>query len=163
MFDDLIEANRKFADQFEDSGVAGKAARGLAVLTCIDSRIDPLRMLGLGPGDAKIIRNAGARVTEDALRSLILATNLLNVTRIAIVQHTDCAMAGSTEAEIASRVSHASGTDASGVSFLAMTDQAAALHDDIARIRTCALIPGTTEIGGFTFDVHTGALVPADG
>lgn len=162
MFDDLLEANRRYADQFHDSGVAGRAARGLAVLTCIDSRIDPLQMLGLKPGDAKIIRNAGARVTDDALRSLILATNLLNVSRICVVQHTDCAMAGSTESAIAARVSEASGADASNVTFLAMTDQAAALREDIARIRACELIPSSTEIAGFTFDVRTGKLVAAE-
>ena len=67
----------------------GIAAKGLAVLTCIDSRIDPLAMLGLRAGDAKIIRNAGARVTDDALRSLILAVNLLGVTRVCVVQHTN--------------------------------------------------------------------------
>lgn len=160
MFDDLIEANKRYAEKFHDSGVAGKAAKGLAVLTCIDSRIDPLRMLGLQAGDAKIIRNAGARVTDDALRSLILATNLLGVTRICVVQHTDCAMAGATDAEVAQRITDASGADASGVAFYAMTDQAAALRDDIARIRECELIPSSTDVNGFTFDVHTGNLIP---
>ena len=77
MFDDLLEANRQFQEEFRDTGMAGRAARELAVITCIDSRIDPLRMLGLQAGDAKIIRNAGARVTDDALRSLVLAANLL--------------------------------------------------------------------------------------
>jgi carbonic anhydrase len=162
MFDDLIEANKRYAEQFHDSGMQGKAAKGLAVLTCIDSRIDPLRMLGLVPGDAKIIRNAGARVTDDALRSLILAVNLLDVTRICVVQHTECAMAGATDAQVAQRVTDASGVDASGVEFLAMTDQGAALRDDIGRIRACPLIPDDTEVIGFTFDVRSGELLPAD-
>ena len=81
MFDDLLKANRHYRSKFHDPGVEGKAAKGLAVLTCIDSRIDPLAMLGLKAGDAKIMRNAGARVTDDTLRSLILASNLLGVTR----------------------------------------------------------------------------------
>src|SRR5439155_18747058 len=98
------DANRRYRTEFHDSGVEGKAARGLAVLTCIDSRIDPLAMLGLRAGDAKIIRNAGARVTDDALRSLVLATNLLSVTRVCVVQHTDCAMVGTTNDEIRSRI-----------------------------------------------------------
>ena len=68
MFDDVLESNRRYRAEFHDSGVEGKAAKRLAVLTCIDSRIDPLALLGLRPGDAKIIRNAGARVTDDALR-----------------------------------------------------------------------------------------------
>ena len=161
MFDDLIAANRSYRDGFTDSGLPGTAARGLAVLTCIDSRIDPLRMLGLAPGDAKIIRNAGARVTDDALRSLILATNLLGVTRICVVQHTECAMAGSTEDDLRKRIEHLRGADASSVEFLVMTDQLAALRDDIAKIRACALIASDTEVGGFTYDVRTGELVPA--
>src|SRR6202521_6330576 len=109
MFDDLLEANRRYRTRFHDSGVEGRAARGLAVLTCIDSRIDPLAMLGLRAGDAKIIRNAGARVTDDALRSLVLAANLLGVTRVCVVQHTDCAMIGLTDDEMRARAGVASG------------------------------------------------------
>src|SRR6185369_1133821 len=105
MFDDLLAANRRYRDEFHDSGVAGIAAKGLAVLTCIDSRIDPLAMLGLAPGDAKIIRNAGARVTPDSLRSLVLAVNLLGVKRICVVQHTDCAMARKSDDEIRAAIS----------------------------------------------------------
>src|SRR5687767_4356220 len=157
MFDDLLEANRRYRTEFHDSGVAGKAARGLAVLTCIDSRIDPLAMLGLIPGDAKIIRNAGARVTEDSLRSLVLAVNLLGVERICVVQHSDCAMAGATDDEIRERI----GAD-DDFEALAMTDQVAALRDDIVRIRESKYIPPTTQIAGFVFDVHTGELIPAE-
>ncbi len=163
MFDDLLAANRRYASRFHDSGVAGVAAKELAVLTCIDSRIDPLAMLGLSPGDAKILRNAGARVTDDALRSLILATNLLGAKRVCVVQHTNCAMAGSSEDEMRARVAEASGADASGWEFLTTRDQVATLRDDIARIRTCPLIPPTVEIGAFIYDVHTGELASADG
>src|ERR1700736_6730069 len=134
MFDDLLDANRRYMTEFHDPGVEGRAARGLAVLTCIDSRIDPLAMLGLRAGDAKIIRNAGARVTDDSLRSLVLAANLLGVTRVCVVQHTDCAMVGRTDEEIRARISSLRGVDASGWDFLASTDQMASLHDDLARI-----------------------------
>lgn len=78
-FDDLFAANAEFARTFEWSGLTGTAARGLAVVTCMDSRIDPLGLLGLRPGDAKILRNAGARVTDDVLRTLVLAVYLLGV------------------------------------------------------------------------------------
>lgn len=131
------------------------------MLTCIDTRIDPLAMLGLVPGDAKIIRNAGARVTDDALRSLVLAVNLLRVDRVCVVHHTDCAMIGSTEEQIRERVEEASGADASGWTFLGSTDQRRTLTDDIARLRSCALLPAGLAIGGFVFDVRTGALAPA--
>jgi carbonic anhydrase len=140
--------------------VAGTAARGLAVLTCIDSRIDPLAMLGLRAGDAKIIRNAGARVTDDALRSLVLAVNLLGVNRVCVVQHTNCAMVGSTEDEIRARIEAARGVDASHWDFLATTDQEATMRHDLALIRSCPLLPDDLDVGGFIFDVHSGALVP---
>ena len=92
------------------------------VITCIDSRIDPLAMLGLKAGDAKIIRNAGARVTSDALRSLVLAVNLLGVDRVCVVQHTNCAMADSSDEEIRARIEARSGVGTSGWDFLATTD-----------------------------------------
>ena len=160
MFDDLLTANRRYRAAFHDPGVAGTAARGLAVLTCIDSRIDPLAMLGLEPGDAKIIRNAGARVTTDALRSLVLASNLLNAHRICVVQHTDCAMVGSTDEQLRERISALRGVDASGWEFLASTDQRATLRADLDAIRACPLLPPDTVVGGFIFDVHSGALEP---
>lgn len=161
MFDDLLDANRRYASRFHDPGVAGRAAKGLGVVTCIDSRIDPLAMLGLQPGDAKIIRNAGARITDDALRSLVLATNLLGVTRICVVQHTDCAMAGSTEDEMRERVAAARGLDTTGWEFLATTDQPAALQADLDKVRSCSLIAEGVEVAGFILDVHTGELIPA--
>lgn len=160
MFDDLLDANRRYRAEFRDSGMAGIAAKGLAVVTCIDSRIDPLALLGLRPGDAKIIRNAGARVTSDALRSLVLAVNLLGVTRVCVVQHTECAMVGSTEAQLRARVTAASGVDAGDWEFLATDDQMRALHDDIEIIRSCPLLPADLTVGGFIFDVHTGELAP---
>ncbi len=161
-FDDVLAANRLYSREFHDSGVAGKAAKRLAVLTCIDSRIDPLALLGLRPGDAKIIRNAGARVTGDALRSLVIAVNLLDVDRVCVVQHTDCAMTGSTEADFRDRVAAASGHDANGWEFLATTDQMAALRNDLERIRTCPLLPADLNVGAFIFDVRSGELVPVD-
>lgn len=160
MFDDLLDANRRYRADFHDSGVSGTAAKGLAVLTCIDSRIDPLALLGLRTGDAKIIRNAGARVTDDALRSLVLAVNLLGVTRVCVMQHTACAMASSTDEALRARIGAARGVDASGWDFLTMTDQTETLRSDIALIRACPLLPADLEVGGFLFDVHTGELVP---
>lgn len=162
MFDDVLDANRRYQRKFHDSGVQGRAAKGLAVLTCIDSRIDPLAMLGLQAGDAKIIRNAGARVTDDALRSLVLAANLLGVTRVCVVQHTECAMVGSTDDEMRARIGGLRDADASGWDFLTSIDQLATMRDDIARIVSCPLLPPDLEIGAFVFDVHTGQLRPID-
>ena len=160
MFEDLIAANARYRAEFHDPGLAGTAARGLAVLTCIDSRIAPLAILGLVPGDAKIIRNAGARVTTDALRSLVLAVNLLGVDRICVVPHTDCAVVGTTDAELRDLIIKTSGGDAAGWEFFATPDQMATLRRDIAVIEACPLIPTHVVVGGFVFDVHHGTLTP---
>ncbi|HUI48259.1 MAG TPA: carbonic anhydrase [Acidimicrobiia bacterium] len=163
MFDDLLDANRRYRERFHDSGVKGAAARGLAVVTCIDSRIDPLAALGLRPGDAKIIRNAGARITDDVLRSLVVAVNVLGVNRVCLMQHTECAMFSTTEAALHARIREQRGVDASGWDFLVGTDQLATLGDDLARIRACPLLPHDLAVGGFMFDVHSGGLVEIQG
>ena len=90
-FDDLLAANAAYAETFPLAGFDGIAHAGVAMLTCMDSRIDPLRMIGLEPGDAKIIRNPGGRLTPSALEGLLLGVHLLGVDRIMIVAHTRCA------------------------------------------------------------------------
>jgi carbonic anhydrase len=157
-FADLLAANARYAESFDLAGFDGVAHAGVAVVTCMDSRIDPLRMLGLRPGDAKILRNPGGRVTEQALRALVLGVNLLGVKRILVVPHTRCAMATASEAELRERVGRASGQDAAWETFGAIEDQQAALRDDIARVRAHPLIPDTVAVGGFTYDVDTGRL-----
>jgi carbonic anhydrase len=159
-FADLLESNRHYQEDFSLAGIPAPAARHLAVVTCMDSRIEPLTMLGIGPGDAKILRNAGARISDDALRSLILATNLLAVDRIAVVQHTDCAMTKSSEDELRATVAEAAGASADGWEFLVVPDQAETLRADIERIRTCPLIADDVVVGGFIYDVGTGELRP---
>lgn len=158
-FADILEANRVYAQGFTHGELAAPAAKGLAVLTCIDSRIEPLAMLGLRPGDAKILRNAGARVTDDALRSLVLAANLLDVMRVMVVAHTDCAMAGTSDEalrkDFARRYSPA---DVESVDFHTMPDQHAALAADVDRVRECRLLPTGVSVAGFEYDVRTGLL-----
>jgi carbonic anhydrase len=160
VFDDLLDANRRYRTTFTDSGVSGRAAKGLAVVTCIDSRIEPLAVLGLRVGDAKIIRNAGARITDDTVRSLVIAVNLLDVTRVALLHHTECAMVAGSDHDLQTRITAASGADASGLELFTMADQKAAATADIAFLRACPLVPGTVEIGAFLFDVHTGEVSP---
>ncbi len=157
-FDDLLAANKAFAANFELGGFDGIAHAGVAIVTCMDSRIDPLRMLGLTAGDAKIFRNPGGRVTEQALEALVLGVHLLNVDRILVIPHTRCAMASSTEAELRERVGASAGQDASWQSFHAIEDQQAALADDVARVRAHPLIPDSVRVGGFLYDVDTGLL-----
>ena len=160
MFEDLLRANRAFAEDFTLSGFDGVARAGVAVVTCMDSRIDPLGMVGLAPGDAKIFRNPGGRVTSAALEALILGVHLLNVHRVLVVPHTRCAMATSSLEELRQHVGASAGQDASWQSFGVIADQRAALDEDVARIRGHPLIPGTVAVGGFLYDVDTGLLQP---
>jgi carbonic anhydrase len=157
-FDDLLAANAEFAERFDLAGFDGVAHAGVAIVTCMDSRIDPLRMLGLRPGDAKVLRNPGGRVTEQALVALVLSCNLLEVRRVLVVPHTRCAMASASEDELRERVTEASGRDASWAHFGAIDDQVAALHEDVHRVRAHPLIVESVEVGGFLYDVDTGRL-----
>lgn len=161
-FDDLLAANRQFADHFTLAGFDGVAQAGVALVTCMDSRIDPLGMLGLKAGDAKIFRNPGGRITDAALEALVLATHLLGVNRVLVVPHTRCAMASNTEAELHERVTASAGTDSSWQPFHVVADQVASLRHDLQRVRSHPLIPASTAIGGFIYDVDTGLLNPID-
>lgn len=158
MFDDLLRANTSYQQDYGLGGLSALAQKHVVVLTCMDTRIDPLGMLGLVPGDAKIVRNAGARVSDDALRSLILATNLLSCERVAIVQHTDCAMAKNSDEQLRDAVTKASGADASGIEFLAVPDQKVTLREDVEKVRRCPQIGAKVIVAGFIYDVHTGGL-----
>ena len=157
-FDDLLAANAAYADRFTLGGFDGIAHRGVAVVTCMDSRIDPLGMIGLSPGDAKIFRNPGGRVTAAALEALVLGVHLLNVQRILVIPHTRCAMAAHTEVELRALIGEKSGSDASWQGFHVVADQDAALRADVAAIRSHPLIPDTVEVGGFLYDVDSGLL-----
>lgn len=157
-FDDLIKSNQEFAAHFELGGFDGVAHAGVAIVTCMDSRIDPLRMLGLHPGDAKIFRNPGGRVTPAALEALVLGVHLLGVERILVVPHTRCAVATHSEGELRSRVGESAGQDASWQTFHVIEDQQAALEDDVRKVRAHPLIADRAHVGGFMYDVDTGLL-----
>jgi carbonic anhydrase len=159
-FDDLIAANRSYAASFSLAGLAPIAQAGVAMVTCMDSRIDPLGMIGLQPGDAKILRNPGGRVTDQALVALVIGVNLLGVDRILIVQHTGCAMATATEPELRDRLSRASGEDASWMSLGVIRDQVTSIKEDVAKVRAHPLIASSVAVGGFRYDVDTGLLQP---
>jgi carbonic anhydrase len=161
-FEDLIAANREFAADFALGGFDGVAHAGVAIVTCMDSRIDPLNMLGLKAGDAKIFRNPGGRVTEAALEALVLATHLLGVERILVIPHTRCAMASSTEQEIRDRIGASAGQDASWARFHVVEDQLASLAEDVHTVRAHPLVPDHVLVGGFIYDVDTGLLEQQD-
>jgi carbonic anhydrase len=157
LFADVLAANEAYADGFPLPGLQALAARGLAVLTCIDSRIEPLAMLGLRPGDAKILRNAGARVTDDVLRTLVLATYLLGVERAMVIAHTDCRMATGSEDDVHTAVSEAGGPDTRSLAFLVTSDQEATVRADVQRLRSWPYLT-RLHTGGFLYDVETGRL-----
>jgi carbonic anhydrase len=156
-FDDVLTANAAYAETFRSAGLTGRAARGLAVLTCMDSRIEPLAMLGLSIGDAKLLRNAGARVTDEVLRTLVVATYLLSVERVMVVAHTNCRMAGGTEADVHEAIAAAGGPDTRSLRFGPTTDQEATLVADVQRLRSWPYVSGLM-VGGFLYDVDTGRI-----
>ena len=157
-FDDLFEANKEFTKEFKSQDLTGQAKKGLAIVTCMDSRIDPLKIVGMKAGDAKILRNAGARVTEDVLRTLILATNLLNVSRVLVMPHTDCKMASGSEEQIHAAIFEKSGIDTRSIEIRTVTDQLAALKSDLVRIEQFPLLPKGISIVGAIYDVKSGSL-----
>lgn len=156
-FDDVLAANSAYAGKFQLADLAATAAKGLGVLTCIDSRIDPLGMLGLAPGDAKILRNAGARVTDDVLRTLVLGAHLLGVARVMIVAHTNCRMADRTEDDMHAEIRAAGGVDTRSISFLTTRDQESALLADVQRVRSSPYLPRVA-VGGFMYHLETGRI-----
>jgi carbonic anhydrase len=162
-FTDVLTANAAYADSFVDPGRPGMAARGLAVVTCMDSRISPLEMLGLEPGDAKILRNAGARVTDDVLRTLVLAVHLLKVDRVMVVAHTDCRMTKVTDEEVHAEMA-SRGLDTRSLEFRTISDQRQELANDVQRIRSSPYLPKDLPVIGAIYDVTTGLIevaVPA--
>lgn len=159
---DVLDANATYAAAFDDQGMSGVAARGLAIVTCMDSRIDPLAVVGMSKGDVKILRNAGGRVTDDVLRTLVLAVYLLGVTRVLVMPHTNCKMASASEDEIHRTIQDEYGIDTRSVEIRTVEDTGAALAYDLTRIRSYPLLPNDLVVAGAIYDVATGRLLPQD-
>lgn len=156
-FDDLLAANRRYANS-APRNFDGYAHAGIAVVTCMDSRLQPLEMIGLFLGEAKILRTPGGHVTQDAMNGCILGVNLLQVNRILVISHSKCAMASGDTEELARRVGRASGRDASGIDFGADPDQEGRLRADVKLLAEHPLIVGRATVGGFHYDVESGLL-----
>jgi len=157
-FSDVLAGNQDFAASYQSAGLLGRAARGLAIVTCMDSRIDPLAMTGLAKGDAKILRNAGARVTDDVLRTLVLASHLLSVDRVMVVAHTDCRMTKVTDDEIHAAIDQDSGIDTRSLDFGAIADQHEVLVRDVQRIRSSPYLAPNIAVVGCVYDLSTGLI-----
>jgi carbonic anhydrase len=161
-FVDVLLSNEEFVREFKHSELTGTARKGLAIVTCMDSRISPLDVVGMQAGDAKILRNAGARVTEDVLRTLVLASYLLGVTRVLVMPHTDCRMAISDEASIHATIKNQFGVDTSSLEFRTSSNQRESLVEDVARIRSYPLLHKGVSVAGAIYNVSTGQLEPID-
>ena len=161
-FDDVLAGNRRFVESYHEPGMSGRAAKHLALITCMDSRIDPLAVLGMTSGDMKILRNAGARVTDDVLRTLVLATYLLDVNRVIVMPHTDCRMAKSTESQVHQTILESSGVDTRSLEFRTIDDPLRTLEADVQRIRSFPFLPENVEVAGAMYDVETGHLTLYD-
>lgn len=158
VFDDVLRANQAFAADFAYRGMPAPAARGLAVLTCMDSRLDPLRALGLAVGDFKMLRNSGGRLTDDMCSDLVLTTHVLGVERILLMPHTKCAMSSNTDEQVSAQVRAGSGLDATGVAWHTISDQMGRLARDVATLRAAPLLKPGTVVAGAVYDVDTGLV-----
>ena len=158
VLDDVLRSNAAFAESFGSGDLPAPPSRHLAVVTCMDARILPLTVFGLDVGDAHILRNAGGRVTDDVLRSLLVSTHLLGVRAIAVVHHTECGMVNASDDDIRRAVTEGSGREPTGIEFHAISDPAGDLRGDVERLRGSALFPSGTEVRGFVYDVRSGRL-----
>jgi carbonic anhydrase len=157
--DELLQANQEFVKNFNLGDLAVQPRRRLAVLACMDSRILFERCLGLKPGDAHMIRNAGGIATEDAMRSLIVSHHLLNTQEFIIINHTDCGLLKVREDELKQRLTEKMGTpDGAPSHFHAFDDLEENVRQQVRRVKTHAWIPRHIPVRGFVYDVRTGAL-----
>ncbi|MBV9750577.1 MAG: carbonic anhydrase [Acetobacteraceae bacterium] len=178
LLDEVLDANARHSESFGDKGsLAMPPARRFAVLTCMDARLDPAKFAGLAEGDAHVIRNAGGRASDDAIRSLVISHKLLGTREWFVVHHTNCGMelftddimgdllAGSLETASFDGTAWQNLDQGGGlptgrfVKWLTITDQARSVTDDVQRIRSHPLVPGTIPIYGFIYDVATGRLL----
>ncbi|MGA0064904.1 MAG: beta-class carbonic anhydrase [Ilumatobacteraceae bacterium] len=161
-FADVLAANEQFVHSFSAGELSGVAALGLAIITCMDSRISPLSLMGMKAGDAKILRNAGARVTDDVLRTLVLATYLLGVRRVLVMPHTECRMTAPDDSSIHATIGEKFGVNTRSLEFRTTSDVRESLAHDVERVRAFPLLPADLEVGGAVYDVRTGRLEVVD-
>ena len=182
VLDEVLSANDAYASSFgARSELALPPARQFAILTCMDARLDPAKYAGLAEGDAHVIRNAGGRASDDAIRSLVISYKLLGTQEWFVVHHTDCGMEFFTDAVMRGLLANSLETAALGpdgftdvgtgpgsaegayIDWLTITDAQQAVVDDVTRIRNHPLVPGRIPIHGFLYDVRTGRLLDVPG
>jgi carbonic anhydrase len=155
--DDLLANNEEYVRMFDAGGRPGKPARRVAVLACMDARLDPARILGLSEGDAHVIRNAGGAVTDDAIRSLAISQHLLGTDEIVLIQHTDCGMQKTTDDEVTELLASHAG-QSPPFKPLTFTDLEQNLRASIQALRESPFLLNRDHVRGFVYDVETGRL-----
>ena len=174
---EVIAANAAYAADFQKGDLALPPARRFAILTCMDARLDPAKYAGLAEGDAHVIRNAGGRASDDAIRSLVISYKLLGTREWFVVHHTDCGMEFFTNEVMGDLLASSLETAQLGadgfvdvgagpgsevgreIDWLTISDQAGAVVDDVRRIREHPLVPSDIPVYGYVYDVRTGLLV----
>jgi carbonic anhydrase len=155
--DELLRANEEFARAFGWGTLQAPPAKRFSVVTCMDARIDPLRLLGLDAGDAHVIRNAGGLVTDDALRSLVISHWELGTQEAFVIGHTACGMVSFTNETLRRKLA-SFGVDASELDFLPFRDLDERIRESVRRIQESPLLPEPYAAYGFVYDVATGRL-----
>src|SRR5256712_7537668 len=158
--EEFLRANEPFAATSQKGHLPMPPARRVAVLTCMDARLDPARFLGLEEGDAHVIRNAGGRASEDAIRSLVISEQLLDTTSVVVIHHTDCGMLTLSNADLRTKLKQELNANADHIDFLPFKDLEQSVRDDVATIKALPLIPKDIEVSGFIYDVRSGKLSP---
>ena len=154
--DEVTAANEHYAATFANQGLPAAPRRKLAVVTCMDARLDPAKFLGLADGDAHVIRNAGGLVNDETIRSLVISHHLLGTEEAIVIGHTNCGMLTITNGDLHDRL----GPDAQRIDFQPFSDLAESVRQSVERIRSNPLLPESFGAQGFVYDVETGRIEP---
>ena len=159
--DEIAEANAHYVENVHHERMTGQPRRRLAILTCMDARIDPAAVFGLHEGEAHVMRNAGARVTDDVLRSLALSQMAMHTEMIMVVQQTSCGLHHADEGALRTQFRDELGVEFT-MPFLTFGDQLATMRADLARLRDCPWLKHRDAVWGYLYDVLTGTLTPVE-
>ena len=177
ILNEVLDANKAYANSFDKADLAMPPARQFAILTCMDARLDPAKYAGLSEGDAHVIRNAGGRASDDAIRSLVISYKLLGTKEWFVIHHTDCGMETFTDDIMRDLLSSSlktasvdengwhdccegnGSTEGNHISWLTIKDQAKSVAEDVSRIKSHPLVPSDIPVYGYIYDVKSGQLI----
>jgi carbonic anhydrase len=158
VLDEVVSANEVYAAEFDKGALAMPPQRRFAVLTCMDARIDPARALGLGEGDAHVIRNAGGLASDDAIRSLVISHHLLGTQEVFVIGHSDCGMLTFSNDDLHAKLHEEAGSDATDIDFRPFADLEGSVRDSLSAIRESPHLPSSLELSGWVYDVRSGRV-----